>query len=235
MRALTEQTVEELGGEQSVLVLQRRDHAELERRLSRVRATAGREQDAALSDLYRLVFPHAFAEEAVIWPAVRRYVADGEAVTLRNEQEHQQINELVGQLEGMSPDDPERAALVEQVVALLHQDARDEEDMILPRLQEAVDVATLRRLGRAWWVLRHTAPTRPHPVVARRPPGNALAALPLTVLDRARDQLDRQARRLPVRWADRAEALSGGLGRVARAVEHVPPLRRGERPETHRP
>ncbi|MDP9437037.1 MAG: hemerythrin domain-containing protein, partial [Actinomycetota bacterium] len=201
MRPLTEQTVEELGGEASVLVLQRRDHAELQRRLARVRAAEGVEQDAALASLYRLVFPHAFAEESVIWPAVRQAVPDGEALTLRNEQEHQQVNELVERLEGLRPDDRERAALVEQVCAVLDQDVRDEEDLILPRLQDAVDVATLRRLGRSWSFVRRTAPTRPHPVVSRRPPGNALAALPLTVLDRSRDLLDAQARRLPLRWA----------------------------------
>ena len=145
MRPLTEQTVEELGGEASVLVLQRRDHAELQRRLARVRASEGVEQDAALAHLYRLVFPHAFAEESVIWPAVRRSVPDGEALTLRNEQEHQQVNELVERLERTRPGDPERAALVERVCAVLDQDARDEEDLILPRLQDAVDVATLRR------------------------------------------------------------------------------------------
>ena len=36
------------------------------------------------------------------------------------------------------------------------------------------------RLGLAWEAVRRTAPTRPQPLVSRRPPGNALAALPLT-------------------------------------------------------
>lgn len=68
-------------------------------------------------------------------------------------------------------------------------------------------------------VIRRTAPTRPHPVVARRPPGNVLSALPLSVIDRTRDALDRLER--------------SGSPRVvssARAVERLPLFQRGEDP-----
>ena len=84
-----------------------------------------------------------------------------------------------------------------------------------------------------WEAVRRTAPTRPHPVVSRRPPGNALAAVPLTVLDRGRDALDAGARRLP-RLHGPASRASDRLATVAGRVEHAAPLRRGERASTHR-
>jgi hypothetical protein len=149
----------------------------------------------------------------------------------RNEEEHQEINEVAARLERTAHGDPERPQLVERLIDLLRQDARDEEDLILPRLQSVLDARTLRRLGRTWELVRRTAPTRPHPVVARRPPGNVVAALPLTVIDRARDRLDRVA---GVRsLGSGATAVSRFLGNLAAAIEHVPPLTRGERPETH--
>jgi hypothetical protein len=222
MRSIAHQTEEELGGRGSVLARQRRDHEQLDLLLTRLRATTGAEQDEVLTRIARLVFPHAFAEEAVLWPAVRKALPDGEAITLQIEQEHQEVNELWAALERTPRGDPRRAQL--------QADVRDEEDVLLPRLQAALDAARLRRFGIAWEVVRRTAPTRPHPVVARRPPGNATAALPLTVLDRSRDHLDRWGRG---RIGAPSRAASQLLARVAGAAEHIPPFPRGERPSTH--
>ena len=134
----------------------------------------------------------------------------------------------------MPATDPRRQPLIRAVVDLLREDVRDEEDTLLPRLQEALDARQLRRLGLRWEALRRTAPTRAHPVVARRPPGNVLSALPLTVLDRTRDAAERGARR--------SERLSGPLtragtvlGRAASVVERAPLVRAGERDSTRLP
>lgn len=58
---------------------------------------------------------------------------------------------------------------------------------MLPRLRTAFDDRKLRRIGAAWEAVRATAPTRPHPGVPRRPPGNALRGVPLSAYDRLRD------------------------------------------------
>lgn len=232
MRSIAEQDVADLGGPTSVLARQRADHVRLDRLLHRVGGTQGDDQRRVLLSVYRLVFPHAFAEESVLWPVLRRELEDGEELTLRVEQEHQEVNELVVRLED-EPPGGERDALVERLVTVLREDVRDEEDVLLPRLQESSDVKRLRRLGVAWETVRRAAPTRPHPVVSRRPPGNVLAALPLTVLDRTRDCLDAAAGRVP----GVADALGAASRRVARKtarLEHLAPLRRGEHDSTRR-
>jgi hypothetical protein len=177
------------------------------------------------------VFPHAYGEETVLWPVLRAVLPDGEALTLRNEQEHQRINELFSELDRTPSGDPRRPQRVEALVELLHQDARDEEDLLLPRLQQALTVQQLRRLGRTWSVVRRIAPTRPHPVVSRRPPGNLVSGLPLATVDRSRDRLDRTARAVPALAAP-AAALSRALAVVAGALEHLPPIPHGERAAT---
>lgn len=231
-RSLSEQTVDELGGRGSVLARQRRDHVELDGLLAQLRSTSGQEQNEVLTRTARLVFAHAFAEESVLWPAVRRALPNGEALTLEIEQEHQAINELFTRLEVLPPEHPDRPALLDRLVDLLQNDVRGEEDELLPRLQATVDVPTLRRLGRTWEVVRRTAPTRPHPRVARRPPGNVLAALPLTVLDRSRDTLDAAARRAPAPLGTASATLSRLLAVAAGAVERLDPMQRGEDPST---
>ncbi|WP_280432951.1 hemerythrin domain-containing protein [Nocardia brasiliensis] len=231
-RSLALQTETELGGALSVLTLQRRDHQRLDLLLERVAHTSGDERQDGLTALCRLAFPHAFAEEAVLWPLVRRTLPDGAELTLRVEQEHQEINELFAALEMAAPGSLEHLRLFERIASLLRQDARDEEDVLLPKLQEALSPRALRRAGLIWLAVRYTAPTRAHPTVARRPPGNALAALPLTGLDRSRDRLNQAARRAPAPLAAGCRGASRALASVAGAVEHLPPLRRGEDPTT---
>lgn len=233
MRSIAAQSVAELGGSWSVLARQKRDHIALDILLHRLGARSGqRQQEEVLARICRLVFTHAFAEEAVLWPALRRALPDGEELTLRVEAEHQEINELVTRLETTSVHDPDRAQLIDRVVALLRQDVRDEEDVLLPRLQAAVGDKQLRGLGILWELVRRTAPTRAHPMVARRPPGNIVAALPLSALDRARDELDHAARRTPARPASVLRAASHRLGGGARRMERLPLMRTGERPQT---
>jgi hemerythrin superfamily protein len=233
-RSIAHQTVDELGGPGSVLVRQRDDHVELDRLLHELDGTTGTAQERVLRKIDRLVFSHAFAEETVLWPVLRRVLPDGEALTLRVEEEHQEVNELVTTLETTGHDDPRRAELLARLVAVLREDVRDEEDVLFPRLQERVDGAELRRLGRRWELVRRISPTRPHPTVSRRPPGNAASALPLSLLDRTRDLVDAGVQRGLGPVAPAGRAVSRGLAVVAGLVERVPPARTGDRPSTSR-
>ncbi|MCZ9344709.1 hemerythrin domain-containing protein, partial [Streptomyces sp. TRM76130] len=80
-----------------------------------------------------------------------------------------------------APHDPRRAEWIRQAFSLIREDIRDEEEELLPRLRDAFDDRRLRRIGAAWEAVRATAPTRPHPGVPRRPPGNAVRGVPLSV------------------------------------------------------
>jgi hemerythrin superfamily protein len=232
LRSIAEQNLAELGGRCSVLARQKEDHVELDGLLRKLGELAPAEQDSALLSIYRLVFPHAFAEEAVLWPVIRQVLPDGEALTLKVEREHQEINGLVTRLEAMDASEPARQDLIDRTVRLLRQDVRDEEDVLLPRLQSRLSEWQLQLLGTAWELVRQIAPTRAHPVVSRRPPGNVLAALPLSLLDRARDLVDLALQQQggqtgePLHWASIA------LRRASHDLERLPIMRRGEDPST---
>jgi hypothetical protein len=231
MRSIAEQEVAELGGPRSVLSRQKRDHIKLHRLLAELRTCTPERSGPLLISIYRLVFPHAFAEEVVLFPAIRRALPDGEALTLEVEREHQAINELVTRLEAAPRGSSEWQAVLDQVVALLQQDVRDEEDTLLPRLQRALTPGELRFLGTQWAFVRAIAPTRCHPIVSRRPPGNVMSALPLSVLDRARDAVDVHRYR-KARPAAVADYVSGTLTQAAHAVERVQGMKTGEQPAT---
>ncbi|MFI9152437.1 hemerythrin domain-containing protein [Streptomyces sp. NPDC053367] len=189
-RTIKDQTVDQLGGSGSILVRQRREHEEMDRLMDQYPTLDDMHQrEQVLKQLVQLVFSHAFAEETVLWPAVRASVQDGEELTTRVEDEHQQINDLVAEIERDPAGDPGREDRVRRAFGLIRQDIRDEEDLLLPRLQDATHTARLRALGTTWAAVRQTAPTHPHPVIPRRPPGNALLGVPLSVYDRLRDIL----------------------------------------------
>ncbi len=232
MKSLAQQSVAEMAGNASVLSRQKRDHIKLDELLHRLGDARVSEQDAILLKIYRLVFPHAFAEEAVLWPVIRRVLPDDGELTLRVELEHQEINEVVTRLESLAPGSGEREQVLDRLVELLREDVRDEEDLLLPRLQSHLTEAQLRRLGIAWEAVRRTAPTRPHPLVSRRPPGNMLAALPLTLLDGCRDGVDALLHGGAGTAARPLHALSAALTRASHAVERLPGLKRGEDPAT---
>jgi hemerythrin superfamily protein len=229
VRSIAHQTVDELGGPDSILVRQRDDHIELDRLLHELDGATGAAQEEVLTRIDRLVFSHAFAEETVLWPVLRRVLPDGDTLTLQVEKEHQEVNELVSALETDGLDDPRRPARLSRLVAVLREDVRDEEDVLLPRLQEAVPAEELRRLGRRWTLMRRISPTRPHPTVSRRPPGNAFSGLPLSILDRTRDAVDVGVRRAPEQLVPLGKAVSAGLARVAGLVERVPLSRKGDK------
>ncbi|GAA1131676.1 hemerythrin domain-containing protein [Citricoccus alkalitolerans] len=233
-RSIADQSLEELGGRLSVLTRQRKDHIELDRLLRQLDGAEASTQGRVLLQIYRLVFPHAFAEEAVLWPVMRRILPDGPELTLEVEREHQEVNELVTALETTSAEDAGRERLLARLAEVLREDVRDEEDVLLPRLQEKLGPARLRSLGLAWEVVRRTAPTRAHPVVARRPPGNVVAAVPLSLLDRLRDLVDAAILRSPERGPAGLHRLSTSLATLAHRVEHLPLMRRGEDPSTAR-
>jgi hypothetical protein len=138
MQSIAEQSPAELGGSLSVLHRQRRDHIRLAHYLEELSRTPAPEQGPVLLAIYRLVFPHAFAEEAVLWPVMRRVLPDGHELTLQVEREHQAINELVLQLQDLPAQAADREALLLRTTGLLAEDVRDEEDLLLPRLQAAL-------------------------------------------------------------------------------------------------
>ena len=159
MRSLAEQNDTELGGPVSVLTRQKRDHMQLDRLLHELDEAQPAAQDDVLRRIYRLVFSHAFAEETVLWPVLRRVLPDGDALTLRVEEEHQEVNDLVTALERDGVDDPRRPERLARLVEVLREDVRDEEDVLLPRLQDRLDHQELRRLGNRWELMRRIAPT----------------------------------------------------------------------------
>jgi hypothetical protein len=169
-----------------IIALQRKDHDRMETLLRRYERGPAEVRPRVYRQVVELVTTHAFAEESVLFPAARRYLALGEGLTGDIEDKHQRINELLARMQGSGPGEPGFEAQAAEAFGLLRADAREEEDQLLVALGAKLDDGQMRALGAAWLAVRRTAPNRPHPRVSRRPPWNILAALVLSITDRLR-------------------------------------------------
>ncbi|HXV92043.1 MAG TPA: hemerythrin domain-containing protein [Pseudonocardia sp.] len=213
-RSIVEQSERDLGGAASILVRQRRDHADLQTiMLGYGDAKNGDERARAVDHLTDRALRHAFAEETVLFPAVRRLVPHrADELTGHIEGEHQEINQLLQRLRAMRPDDPGYDESARRAIALVRDDARNEEDRLLPALQAAAGTPVLLAIGIAWEVMRRAAPNLPHPRIPRRPWGNVAAGVPLAVTDRV-ERLGRVAAGAAGVAATLVAGASGRFGR----------------------
>ena len=150
---------------------------------------------------------------------------DGEVLTLQVEQEHQEVDELdqAGTRAADRRPERDRCSSVWQRCCARTSATRRTSCCPSPAGRRSRAAAgARRRLGGG---PAHRADAAA-PRGSRRPPGNALAALPLTVIDRSRDVLDAVARRSP-QLSARASRLSGGLADVAGRVERIGALQHG--------
>ncbi len=80
---------------------------------------------------------HAYAEEHVVYPALREANETADAEEL--ETEHGQVKEFLYRLGHMAPDDPAWIDTVSEFRAAVEAHARMEEDQIFPRLRDGID------------------------------------------------------------------------------------------------
>ncbi|MFF9127056.1 hemerythrin domain-containing protein [Streptomyces sp. NPDC014889] len=165
------------------------DHREVEEIFAQMEALPmgdARRKDLADQATIELV-RHSVAEEAYLYPAVRRYVRDGDAIADREVQDHAEAERTMKDLEGLGADDPRFDELVGRLMREIREHVTDEEQNLFPMLREATKPEDLERLGDQVRSAKKTAPTRPHPAAPDKPPANKLLAPGAGLVDRIRD------------------------------------------------
>lgn len=188
LRPLLDPAEPRLGDERSLVARQQRDHEHLVVLVDWLTHSPATDQGAILREICRVVFPHAFADEAVLWPAVRKHLPYGETLVQQMNEERREMNDLACRLQEDALVDADRSTALARLREVLLDAVRHEEEVLLPLLQSRIDEGRLRQLGAAWEIVRRTAPTRPHPLLVRNRVSNCLVLLPLTLLDRTRDR-----------------------------------------------
>ncbi|MFC4333352.1 hemerythrin domain-containing protein [Streptomyces andamanensis] len=141
--------------------------------------------DQATIELVR----HSVAEEMYLYPAVRRLLADGDAVADRETDDHARAERTMKDLEDCPADEIRFGRLMGRLMRETREHVTDEEQNLFPRLRAAADAGELEELGDKVRTAKRTAPTRPHPSAPDTLPGNKLLAPGAGMIDRLRDAL----------------------------------------------
>lgn len=121
------------------------------------RATKGEILREIIAELSR----HAAIEEAILYPAIRELVPNGEELVLHADEEHLEVKMVLAELERMSPDDEEFEQKAMTMIGDTRHHVSEEESEVLPALMEAATQEQLMELGRQLMEAKETAPTSP--------------------------------------------------------------------------
>ncbi len=182
------------GESRDVLSILTDDHRALQELFGQVEALEGADDDQAASRRHALfervvieLSRHSAAEEAEVYPAVRKKI--NPELAERALQDHVDAERTMKQLTEMSPDDPHYAEDMSSLFNDVREHIADEEATLFPLIRAALTPDELAKLGRKVQLLERVAPTRPHTFSPKRSPENKLLG-PLTgMLDRLRDAL----------------------------------------------
>lgn len=164
-------------------------HRELLALCERLTADRRREvADVMIATLSR----HLSAEEQYLYPAVRRTVPDGEAITARELAEDHDLLVTLRELDGVRPDDARFDRLAGAVTEAVRRHVEADASELLPLLEQMVPVEDLIRVGNRIETAAEAAPTRPHPATPATPPWNKVVDPVVAVVDKARDAVSRR-------------------------------------------
>jgi hemerythrin superfamily protein len=147
--------------------------------------------DTAISELVR----HAVAEEMYVYPAMRKYLADGEKAVEHDIEEHKELERTMKRLEAADVSGREFDDALRQLETLLADHVQDEEAEQFPELRRAVPQEELVELAGKVETAKKLAPTRPHPGAPNSELFHKLVGPGVGLVDRLRDKLSGRATR----------------------------------------
>lgn len=166
------------------------DHREVDEMLTQLQGELSPEErqdtmEHVIAELVR----HAIAEESYLYPAIEDRVPNGKAIADKERADHQEVEELLKQLEGEDPHTPESRPTLMKLVTSLHEHIADEEGNLFPALRQVYSEQELKDLGDKVRTAKKAAPTRPHPSAPRGEIARKTMGPMVGLVDRTRDLL----------------------------------------------
>jgi hemerythrin superfamily protein len=147
--------------------------------------------DTAISELVR----HAVAEEMYVYPAMKKYLPDGEKSVQHDVEEHKQLEETMKRLEAVDVSGAEFDEALRKLETVLADHVRDEESEQFPEMRRQIPQEELTELAGKVETAKRLAPTRPHPGAPNSELFHKLVGPGVGLVDRLRDKLTGRATR----------------------------------------
>jgi len=158
-------------GELDGMDILKRDHDSMRSLFKLYRGLEGHETQRKVKladDIIKQLCQHTGAEEQVLYPLVETKLLDGPKLAREALDEHWRLERAMKDVMYIKPDDAKFTDLMNLIMDGFEEHFKEEEEVLFPMLQEAVDAKTLGRLNFKIVQAKMNAPTRPHPMVPRR-------------------------------------------------------------------
>lgn len=176
--------------EQDVIDLLMSEHREVESLLDQIAQTEQQPNARDIADqVIAMLIKHSVAEEMYVYPAMEEYLEDGKQEVEHDKQEHQELEELLKQLEGLEVADPQFPQCVARIQEVLADHVSDEESEQFPKMRAAIPAEKLVELRAKVEMAEKIAPTRPHPEAPHSEMFHKLVGPGVGMVDRLRDAL----------------------------------------------
>jgi hemerythrin superfamily protein len=141
--------------------------------------------DTVIAELMR----HSVAEEMYVYPAMRDHLPDGEGKVQHDIEEHQQLVEVMKELEDLDAADARFLETLGRLEQVLRDHVSDEERDQFPLLRAHLTREQLVELGTKVETAKKAAPTRPHPSAPHSELFHKVLGPGVGLVDRLRDKL----------------------------------------------
>ncbi|WIM94362.1 hemerythrin domain-containing protein [Actinoplanes oblitus] len=145
--------------------------------------------DTAISELVR----HAVAEEMYIYPAMKKYLPEGEKAVEHDIEEHKELEATMKALEDVDVSGAEFETKLRKLETVLADHVQDEESEQFPQLRRLIPRDELAELAGKVETAKKLAPTRPHPGAPNSELFHKLVGPGVGLVDRLRDKLTGRA------------------------------------------
>jgi hemerythrin-like domain-containing protein len=180
--------------QQDVVDILTTDHHEVIDLLQQIKISTDAEErrdltDTVISELVR----HSVAEEMYVYPAMKKYLPDGDQAVDHDVEEHKELEKTMKKLESVDAQSSDFTQLLADLENILRDHVRDEENEQFPQLRAQVPGEELIEIGEKVENAKKLAPTRPHPMAPNNEVFHKLVGPGVGLVDRLRDKLTGRA------------------------------------------
>ena len=176
-------------GDQDVVDILTTDHQEVLELLGQIPAAAPEQRRDMADTIIAELMRHAIAEEMYVYPAMRDHLPDGEGRVEHDIEEHQELTEVMKQLERVDADDAAFLGTLGRLEEVLRDHVQDEERDQFPLLRAHLSREQLVEIGNKVETAKKAAPTRPHPNAPHSALFHKTLGPGVGLVDRIRDKL----------------------------------------------
>ncbi len=176
-------------GDRDVVDILTTDHHEVLSLLGQIPgADPGARRDMADTIIAELM-RHSVAEEMHVYPAMRDHLPDGASRVEHDLEEHQELVEVMKELEGLDASEPRFLETLGRMEQVLRDHIADEERDQFPLLRAHLSHDRLVEIGTKVETAKKAAPTRPHPSAPHSELFHKTLGPGVGLVDRLRDKL----------------------------------------------